>query len=59
VKTPGKGRAAVTHFHGEASVPSMDGWADQFFCNGETKVTDCCNVNDWCFARGPSSLPGW
>jgi hypothetical protein len=38
VKTAGKGRATVIHFHGEASVPSMDGWAEQYFCQGETKV---------------------
>jgi hypothetical protein len=39
VQTNGTGRATVIHFHGEASVPSMDGWAEQFFCHGETKVT--------------------
>ena len=44
VKTAGKGRATVIHFHGEASVPSMDGWAEQYFCQGETKVTHCLCV---------------
>ena len=35
----GKGRATVTHHHGMASTSSMDGWAEQFFCFGESKVT--------------------
>ncbi len=39
VKTPGTGRAVAVHFHGEASVASMDGWAEQYFCKGETKVS--------------------
>jgi hypothetical protein len=34
----GYGRATVTHHHGMASTSSMDGWAEQFFCNGESKV---------------------
>jgi hypothetical protein len=38
VTKPGRGRATVIHFHGEASVPSMDGWAEQYFCQNETKV---------------------
>jgi hypothetical protein len=41
VKTNGTGRATVIHFHGEASVPSMDGWAEQYFCEGESKVIHC------------------
>ena len=36
--TAGAGRATVTHHHGMASTSSMDGWAEQFFCNGESKV---------------------
>lgn len=35
----GTGRATVTHHHGMASTSSMDGWAEQFFCAGESKVT--------------------
>ena len=29
----------VTHHHGMASTSSMDGWAEQFFCFGESKMT--------------------
>ena len=58
MKTPGKGRAAVTHFHGEASVPSMDGWADQFFCNGETKVIRDAALHDGVIIVRLSSLLG-
>ena len=43
VTQPGRGRATVIHFHGEASVPSMDGWAEQYFCQNETKVRETCS----------------
>jgi hypothetical protein len=34
----GFGRGFSVHHHGEASTSDMDGWAEQFICNGETKV---------------------
>ena len=29
--------ACSVHHHGMASLPAFDGWADQYFCYGETK----------------------
>jgi hypothetical protein len=40
--TRGFGRGHTVHHHGEASTADMDGWAEQFFCAGETKVTWYC-----------------
>ena len=34
----------VVHHHGQASTSSMDGWAEQFFCRGETKVRPHCGL---------------
>jgi hypothetical protein len=42
---PGTGRAFSVHHHGEASTSDMDGWAEQFLCNGETKVAVCDNIH--------------
>jgi hypothetical protein len=36
---PGTGRAFSVHHHGEASTSDMDGWAEQFICAGESKVS--------------------
>ena len=47
VKTRGYGRATVIHHHGQASTSSMDGWAEQFFCRGETKVRQRCSLTVW------------
>jgi FtsP/CotA-like multicopper oxidase with cupredoxin domain len=35
--TAGTGRGFSVHHHGMASLPAFDGWADQYFCHGETK----------------------
>jgi hypothetical protein len=50
VTKPGRGRATVIHFHGEASVPSMDGWAEQYFCQNETKVRQAWQLPQLAFS---------
>jgi hypothetical protein len=51
--TNGTGRATVTHHHGMASTSSMDGWAEQFVCYGESKVSAPCDAENAQLLSGP------